>query len=78
MNISEKLRKKYGSLKRFCEEMGISYGGFRTAISLGFLPKRYKEAVLRSGVVENENELYEMLYEDTQAKRLAKIVKEVQ
>lgn len=68
MSLSKKIIKKYGTLKAFCDEMGLNYGSFRTQLAFRKVYGKNKEALIRAGIVEDERELEKMLFEDVQAK----------
>jgi hypothetical protein len=72
MSLSKRIIKKYGSIRKFCDEMGINYGSFRTQMAFRKIYGKNKRALIDAGIVENERELERMLFEDTQARNLAK------
>jgi len=72
MSLSKRIIKKYGSIKEFCKREGLNYDGFRVALTTRYFGKKYKDAIVRAGIVESEREFERVLFEDTQARNLAK------
>ena len=71
MSLSKRIIKKYGSVKNFCDEMGLNYGSFRAQFGFKKIYGKYKRALIDAGIVEDERELEKMLFEDIQAKNKA-------
>ena len=61
MNLSKKIRKKYKSLRSFCDEFGLNYGSFRTQLAFRKVYGKNKEALIKAGIVKNERELNSLL-----------------
>ena len=72
MSLSKRIIKKYGSVKKFCEEMGLNYGSFRAQFGFKKIYGKNKKALIDAGIVKDERELERMLFEDIQAKNMAK------
>jgi len=67
MVISEKIRKRYGTLKAFCDEFGLNYGSFRAQLGFKKVYGKNKEALIKAGIVKDEDELAYLLFKDSQA-----------
>jgi len=61
VRLSKKIRAKYGSLKQFCELNGLNYGSFRAQLGVKRVYGKYKEALLKKGIVKNDAELAKLL-----------------
>ena len=64
MSINRKIIKRYGSIKRFCDEMGLNYGSFRTQLAFRRVYGRGREALIKAGIVKDEEELKEILKDE--------------
>jgi len=61
MNLNKKIRKRYGTLKAFCDELGLNYGSFRTQLAFRKVYGKNKEALIKAGIVKDEKELSSLL-----------------
>jgi len=72
MDLRDRIIKRYGSIKNFCEANGLNYGGFRVQMSMNRVYGKNKEALIKNGIVKDERELNELLFARTQARNLIK------
>ena len=72
MKLSKRIRKKFKSVKSFCDEYGLDYRTFRVQVAFRKIYGRYRDALIEAGIVKDERELERMLFEDIQAKNMAK------